>query len=104
MGRVTVGINSDESVRRLKGPSRPINREGDRVFALESCRYVDEVIIFHEDTPIKIIVELKPDVIVKGGDYKMKDVVGADLAQVVLFPFIAGISTSNLISKLDLEL
>ena len=104
MGRVTVGINSDESIRRLKGLSRPINREDDRVFALECCRYVDEVIVFNEDTPIKIITELKPDVIVKGSDYKIKDVIGADLAQVVLFPFIAGISTSNLISKMGLEL
>ena len=104
MGRVTVGINSDESIRRLKGLSRPINREDDRVFALECCRYVDEVIVFNEDTPIKIITELKPDVIVKGSDYKIKDVIGADLAQVVLFPFIAGISTSNLISKIGLEL
>jgi D-beta-D-heptose 7-phosphate kinase/D-beta-D-heptose 1-phosphate adenosyltransferase len=104
MGRVTVGLNSDESIRRLKGPSRPVNRESDRIFALECCRYVDEVIIFDEDTPIKIITELKPDVIVKGSDYKIKDVVGANLAQVVLFPFVAGISTSNLISKMGLEL
>ena len=104
MGKVTVGLNSDESIRRLKGPSRPINCEADRVFALESCRYVDEIIVFDEDNPIKLITELKPDVIVKGGDYKIEDVIGSDLAQVVLFPFITGNSTTNLISKMGLEL
>lgn len=104
MGKVTVGLNSDESIRRLKGQNRPINREDDRVFALQSCRYVDDVIIFDEDTPIRLITELKPDVIVKGGDYKVEDVIGSELAQVVLFPFIPGVSTSNLISKMYLEL
>ena len=70
LGKVTVGINSDKSVSNLKGPRRPFFSQEDRKFMLESCKYVDDVIIFDEETPYNLIKTLKPDIIVKGGDYK----------------------------------
>lgn len=74
--RLVVGLNSDESVRRLKGPSRPMNSEDDRKTVLEAIRYVDEVIIFGEDTPLELINRVKPDVLVKGADYGAGEIVG----------------------------
>ena len=97
--RVVVGLNSDASVKRLKGDSRPINNERDRAFLLESLKYVDEVIIFDEETPYELIKKVKPDYIVKGGDYKKESVVGNDLAEVVIYNYIDGYSTTNIISK-----
>ena len=97
--RVVVGLNSDASVKRLKGDSRPINNEKDRSFLLESLKYVDEVIIFDEETPYELIKKIKPDYIVKGGDYKKEDVVGNDLAEVVIYNYIDGYSTTNIINK-----
>tara|TARA_R110002124_G_scaffold199513_1_gene366335 strand:- start:163 stop:549 length:387 start_codon:yes stop_codon:yes gene_type:complete len=95
LGKVVVGINTDESVKRLKGEERPFFSEQDRKFMLESCKYVDEVLLFEEDTPYDLIKKVKPDIIVKGGDYKSAEVVGSDLAEVVIFNFIDGYSTSN---------
>lgn len=95
-----VGLNSDESVRRLKGQSRPINNEDDRKMALESLRCVDRVIIFDEDTPYDLIKYVKPDIITKGGDYRPEDVVGNDLADVVILPFKQGYSTTSIVEKL----
>ena len=97
--RVVVGLNSDASVKRLKGDSRPINNEKDRSFLLESLKYVDEGIIFAEETPYELIKKIKPDYIVKGGDYKKEDVVGNDLAEVVIYNYIDGYSTTNIINK-----
>tara|TARA_B100002019_G_scaffold293317_1_gene320059 strand:+ start:12680 stop:13105 length:426 start_codon:yes stop_codon:yes gene_type:complete len=97
--RVVVGLNSDASVKRLKGDSRPINNEKDRSLLLESLKYVDEVIIFDEETPYELIKKVKPDYIVKGGDYKKEDVVGNDLAEVVIYNYIDGYSTTNIINK-----
>ena len=97
--RVVVGLNSDASVKRLKGDSRPINNEKDRSFLLESLKYVDEVIIFDEETPYELIKKIKPDYIVKGGDYKKEDVVGNDLAEDVIYNYIDGYSTTNIINK-----
>ena len=99
LGKVIVGVNSDESVKRLKGPNRPINSISDRVFALQSCKYVDEVIMFNEDTPFDLIKNICPDIIVKGGDYSASDVVGRDFAEIKIFPFITGYSTTDVISK-----
>ena len=76
LGHVIVGLNSDRSVKRLKGEKRPIFTQEDRVFMLKSCKYVDKVIIFEEDTPYNLIKSIKPDIIVKGGDYKKEEVVG----------------------------
>ena len=94
MGHVIVGLNSDDSVRRLKGTERPINTEKDRKFILESIKYIDEVLIFNEDTPYELIKHVKPSIIVKGGDYTESTVVGADLAEVKIFKFIDGYSTT----------
>ena len=100
LGRVVVGLNSDKSVKKLKGESRPINNELDRKFILEGCRYVDVVVIFEEDTPINLIRSLKPDLIVKGGDYKPNEVVGSEITKVVIFDLISGYSSTESINKL----
>ena len=99
-GQVVVGLNSDESVTRLKGPGRPYNNQEDRKKVLEACRYVDEVHIFDQDTPWELINNLRPDVVVKGGDYKKEDVVGNDLADVIIFDFVEGRSTTLTLEKI----
>ena len=98
MGRVVVGLNSDKSVKNLKGKNRPLNNQEDREFLLKSLIFVDEVIIFDEDTPYNLIKDLKPDIIVKGGDYKIEDVVGSDLCKTKIFKYsqpIHGASSSQ---------
>ncbi len=97
--RVVVGLNSDASVKRLKGDSRPINNQEDRAYLLQSLKYVDDVVIFDEDTPYELLKKVRPDFIVKGGDYKKEDVVGNDLAEVVIYNYINGYSTTNIIEK-----
>lgn len=102
---LVVGLNSDDSVRRLKGPGRPINPVEDRAAILDALRAVDFVTIFDEDTPYQLIEAIKPDVLVKGGDYTVETVVGADLVQarggrVVIVPLLAGRSTSGLLARL----
>lgn len=99
IGYVVVGLNSDESIRRLKGSSRPINNQNDRRDVLLSLRCVDAVIIFDEDTPYQLIQRLSPDVIVKGGDYRPEDVVGRDMAPVRIFNSVPGYSTTSLIER-----
>ncbi len=102
MGKVIVGLNSDSSVSSLKGPTRPVFTERDRKFMLESCRYVDEVRIFEEDTPYNLIKVVKPDIIVKGSDYEIEDVVGNDLCKsVILFNYVDGYSTTQIIKNLS---
>lgn len=103
LGEVIVGINSDKSVRQLKGESRPINGQEARIKVLESIRYVKQVILFNELTPYRLIEEIRPDVIVKGGDYKPHEVVGFDLAQVVIFPFVKNYSSSTIITAQNLN-
>ena len=100
LGQVTVGLNSDESVKRLKGMSRPMNTENDRKRILEALRYVDEVVIFQEDTPYDLITKLKPDLIVKGGDYRPNEVIGSDLCEVRIFNTLNGYSTTSLINRI----
>jgi D-beta-D-heptose 7-phosphate kinase/D-beta-D-heptose 1-phosphate adenosyltransferase len=99
-GRVIVGLNSDDSVKGLKGPSRPYNDQEDRKIILEACRYVDEVIIFNEQTPYNLIKSLNPDIIVKGGDYVAADVVGNDIATIDIFNYIEGYSTTSTLEKI----
>ena len=100
-GRVIVGLNSDESVRKLKGPSRPIFSQKDRKFLLESCKYVDKVIIFDEETPLELIKEIKPDIIVKGGDYTEDQVVGKDFCKsVIIFNYLDGYSTTKIVQNI----
>jgi len=96
-GKLIVGINSDESVRRFKGPKRPINNVDKRRKQLELLPWVDEVVVFDEDTPYRLIKEVVPHVIVKGGDYTVEQVVGHDLADVHLVPIVEGYSTTKII-------
>lgn len=100
-----IGLNSDDSVKRLKGNSRPINTQDDRAFALASLAFVDAVIIFDEDTPLELINRVKPNVLAKGGDYALENIVGADFVknnggQVEVISFVNGYSTTQLIEKL----
>jgi D-beta-D-heptose 7-phosphate kinase/D-beta-D-heptose 1-phosphate adenosyltransferase len=95
-----VGLNSDDSVKRLKGDSRPVNNQNIRKAALEAIRYVDEVLIFEDDTPIELIKSIKPDIIVKGGDYTPDQVVGNNISKVVIVPFVGGHSTTKTINQI----
>lgn len=96
-----VGVNSDESVRRLKGPERPINDVYERTAALRELRaVVDHVVVFEEDTPARLIEELRPDVLIKGGDYTPETVVGAEHAgRVEIFDYVPGKSTTNVLVR-----
>ena len=101
---LVVGLNSDESVRRLKGPQRPINDVDARSKVLASLFFVDYVIVFEEDTPLNLIKSVRPDILVKGGDYTRDTVVGADFVEsyggkVVILPFIKGYSTTSILNK-----
>ena len=100
-GQVIVGLNSDASVKRLKGDNRPINTEADRAYILQSLNFVHDVAIFDQDTPYELIKSLQPTVIVKGGDYKAEDVVGNDIAKVKIFDLVYGVSSTNVISKMN---
>ncbi len=100
-----VGVNSDESVRRLKGPSRPVRNEQERAYVLTALQDVDAVVLFAEDTPLELIRHLRPDVLAKGGDYTRDTVVGADDVEswggrVVIVPLVPGQSTTSIIEKL----
>ena len=99
---LVVGINSDDSVSRLKGKSRPINTLEDRSCVIASLKSVDYVIPFEEDTPAELITAIVPDILIKGGDYKNKPVVGKEIAkELVLIDFVEGRSTSNTIAKIQ---
>lgn len=97
---VTVGINSDLSVKRLKGQSRPVNTQSDRARMLRYLSFVDDVVIFDADDPLDVIMSLKPDVIVKGGDYDVQSVIGNTVCKVEIFKFIDGYSSSEIIGKI----
>ena len=97
---VIVGLNSDSSVRKLKGVSRPVNKFADRALVLAAVRYVDYVIGFSEETPFRLIREIKPDVLLKGGDYSPEKVVGREFSgKTVIFPLLKGKSTTKIIEK-----
>ncbi|PZT47431.1 bifunctional heptose 7-phosphate kinase/heptose 1-phosphate adenyltransferase [Helicobacter valdiviensis] len=96
-----VGLNSDDSIKRLKGNERPINLQEDRIALLSALECVDFVIVFNEDTPRELVAKIKPDVLVKGADYEGKVVVGSEFAkEVCLIEFQEGRSTTNLIEKI----
>jgi rfaE bifunctional protein nucleotidyltransferase chain/domain len=102
---LVVGLNSDASVRRLKGPSRPVVSERDRAIMIEALESVDAVVVFGEDTPIRLMRELEPAIYVKGGDYRIEDLPEAEVArefgaEVRIIPFETGYSTSALIEKI----
>ena len=101
---LVVGLNSDSSVRAIKGKSRPINKEADRARVLAALYFVDYITIFEGRTPERLIKVLKPDILVKGADWKTKDIVGADFVRsyggrVARIPFVKGYSTTSLIRK-----
>ncbi|MHB1744738.1 MAG: D-glycero-beta-D-manno-heptose 1-phosphate adenylyltransferase, partial [Acidobacteriaceae bacterium] len=103
---LVLGINSDASTRRLKGPTRPIVGENDRARILAALASTDAIVIFDEDTPLETIEALRPHVLVKGGDYTEETVVGADLVRswggrVAIVPTVAGFSTTNLVQKMS---
>ena len=103
-GKLIVGVNSDASVKRLKGDSRPIKSETSRILQLAALQAVDGVILFKDDTPLNLINEIKPDILVKGGDYKIETIIGAKevLAyggKVEVINLIDGFSTTKLIQK-----
>ena len=100
-----VGLNSDNSVKRLKGQQRPVNNQDSRALLLASLLMVDAVVIFEEDTPLELINSIRPDVLVKGGDYTIENIVGAkevisNGGRVVINPVIEGYSTTSIIDKL----
>lgn len=106
--KLIVGINSDASVRAIKGPSRPINNENERREVLLSLRSVDEVLIFGELTPENLIKQIKPDVLVKGGDWQINEIIGADFVianggEVFSLPLKNGFSTSEIIERMGIE-
>ncbi|MBF0281113.1 MAG: D-glycero-beta-D-manno-heptose 1-phosphate adenylyltransferase [Zetaproteobacteria bacterium] len=104
--RLVVGINDDASIVRLKGASRPINRLGDRILMLEALRAVDLIVSFSEDTPLNLIQTLLPDILVKGGDYDLTTIVGAEEVLksggcVKTLSFLPGYSSSALIQRIQ---
>ncbi len=98
---LVLGLNSDSSVRRIKGPKRPIIGEKDRAMLLAGMEPVDYVTVFKEDTPEKLIRLVQPDVLIKGGDWKSGEIIGSDIAKkVVRIPLVKGRSTTELINKI----
>ena len=103
---LVMGVNSDASVKRLKGPSRPINSENDRAYVLSQLKSVDFVEVFEEDTPLNLILKVKPKILVKGGDWKIDQIVGAkEVIQsggdVFSLNFVDGYSTTSIINKIN---
>jgi rfaE bifunctional protein nucleotidyltransferase chain/domain len=104
-GVLIVGLNSDMSVQQLKGPSRPVNNEATRTAMLASMFFIDGVVLFSEDTPLELIKEIKPDVLVKGGDYEINQIAGAtetiaNGGKVRVLNFLPGYSSSSIIEKI----
>ena len=103
---LVVGLNSDASVRRLKGQERPVNSQDARALVLAALEIVDYVTIFDEDTPYNLIAKVQPDVLVKGGDYQVDNIVGADIVRarggkVLTVPLVPGFSTTSIIDKIN---
>lgn len=102
---LVVGVNSDSSTKKLKGEGRPVNNEDSRALILASLIIVDAVVIFNEDTPLELIKAIRPDVLVKGGDYTLEQIVGAKEVmayggRVVINPIVEGYSTTGIIEKI----
>ncbi|RKY54863.1 MAG: D-glycero-beta-D-manno-heptose 1-phosphate adenylyltransferase [Candidatus Neomarinimicrobiota bacterium] len=102
---LVVGLNSDDSVKRLKGTGRPINSVRERVRILSALEFVDYVVIFNEDTPYKLLQEVKPDFLIKGGDYSLDEIVGRNIVEsyggkVKVIQLLKGKSTTDIINKI----
>lgn len=100
-----VAINSDSSVKKLKGANRPINEENDRALALSALSFVDAVVIFEDDTPLEVIEEVIPDILVKGDDYSLDEIIGKNLVEenggiVKTIDFVKGYSTSEIVDRI----
>ncbi|MCM8830147.1 MAG: D-glycero-beta-D-manno-heptose 1-phosphate adenylyltransferase [Candidatus Omnitrophica bacterium] len=100
-----VGLNTDSSVRRLKGEDRPFFKQDERAEILSSLEMVDYIVLFPQDTPYKLIETIKPDILVKGGDYRKDGVVGRDIVEsyggkVYIFPVVKGVSTTKIVEKI----
>ena len=103
--KLIIGLNSDNSVRKLKGNTRPFQNEQDRRAILTALSCVDAVVVFDEDTPAELIAELLPDVLIKACDYDKDEIVGRDTVlanggEIIIIPFVEGASTSNIISRI----
>ena len=103
--KLIIGLNSDASVKRLKGENRPVNDENARALALASLIFVDEVILFDSDTPYDLIDYVQPDVLVKGGDYNPEEIVGYDIVKakngkIITIDFVEGYSTTSILNKI----
>jgi D-glycero-beta-D-manno-heptose 1-phosphate adenylyltransferase len=101
-----IGLNADASIKGLKGPGRPINDENARALLLASLVMVDAVVLFSEPTPLELILKIRPDVLVKGGDYKVEDIAGAKEVigwggKVIINPVVPGFSTTSIINKIQ---
>jgi len=96
-----VGMNSDSSVKQIKGPDRPILTEQDRARLLAAIEMVDYVVLFDEETPFELLRQIKPNILVKGGDYKLNEIIGRDVVdEVKIIPFVRGKSTTNIIDTI----
>ena len=103
--KLIVGLNSDSSIKNLKGESRPIIDENSRAISLAALSFVHAVVLFSEETPINLISTLNPDILAKGGDYEINTIVGHEIVQknggeVILVPFVDGFSSTNIITKI----
>lgn len=103
--RLIVGLNADSSVKRLKGPDRPVNNEYARARVLAALQFVDAVVLFDEDTPARLIEVVCPDVLVKGNDYTIENIIGAEFVianggSVETIPLVPGVSTTNILSTI----
>ena len=103
--KLIVGLNTDVSVKRLKGESRPVNDEKSRALLLSALQFVDVVVFFDEDTPYELIKQVQPDILVKGNDYKPEEIVGYDIVtakggKVLTIDLVEGFSTTNIISRM----
>ena len=103
--KLIVGINSDNSIQKLKGRGRPIIDENSRAILLASLNFVDAIVLFAEETPLNLISTLRPDILTKGGDYKISTIVGSEIVtenggEVILIPFVDGVSSTNIIDKI----
>jgi rfaE bifunctional protein nucleotidyltransferase chain/domain len=101
-----VGLNTDSSVRRLKGPHRPLQDQESRTVLISALAFVDYVVMFDEDTPLELLKKIKPNILVKGGDYKVESIVGYDLVtsydgKVISLPLVRGYSTTSIIKKIS---